>query len=210
MNGKYIYLHGFASGPASGKARFFSRRFAALGLPLEVPDMAEGNFRELTLGGQLRLVERLAGAGPVVLIGSSMGGYVAALHAARSPVDRLVLLAPAFRFARRWSETLGPERMARWKRDGEMKVFHYAANAEREIGYGLIEDALERDDFPRVSQPALVFHGVRDDVVPVEYSRRFASARNVTLHEVDSGHELLDVLDFMWRETALFLGFQDR
>ena len=77
---RFIYLHGFASGPASKKARFFEERFAELGMGLEVPDLAEGNFTGLTMSGQLAVVERMAAGEPVSLIGSSMGGYLAALY----------------------------------------------------------------------------------------------------------------------------------
>ena len=49
-----------------------------------------------------RTGEKLAKGEPLVLMGSSLGGYLAALYAARHPssVDRLILLAPAFRFSR--------------------------------------------------------------------------------------------------------------
>src|SRR5690348_17748458 len=53
-------------------------------------------FEHLTISGQLGVLERTLQNEPVRLIGSSMGGYLAALYAARHPeVDRLVLLAPA-------------------------------------------------------------------------------------------------------------------
>ena len=52
------------------------------------------------------VIERAVGEQPAILIGSSLGGYLAALYAARHPaqIERLVLLAPAFQFPRRWRE----------------------------------------------------------------------------------------------------------
>src|SRR6185437_13922113 len=110
---RFVYLHGFASGPASRKASFFRERLAGHGIALEIPDLAEGNFRGLTLTAQLQAIQRL-GQGPLVLIGSSLGGYLAALYAAVHPgqVERMVLLAPAFNFYELWTETLGPENLA--------------------------------------------------------------------------------------------------
>src|SRR4051794_14055045 len=103
-----IYLHGFASGPQSSKAQFFRRRFEEIGVKMRIPDLTEGDFERLTIGGQLRVIESLAQGEPVSLMGSSMGGYLAALYAARHPeVGRIVLLAPAFGFARRWPLRLG-------------------------------------------------------------------------------------------------------
>jgi pimeloyl-ACP methyl ester carboxylesterase len=112
-----LYLHGFASGPASGKAQWFRRAFIERGVDLEIPDLVEGDFENLTISGQLAVIERVAQGEAISLIGSSMGGYLAALYASRHPeVNRLVLLAPAFHFPQRWPEELGQERAADWRR----------------------------------------------------------------------------------------------
>ena len=55
---KLIYLHGFASGPMSSKAQFFRRRFEELGIEMRIPDLSEGNFEQLTISGQLRVIVR--------------------------------------------------------------------------------------------------------------------------------------------------------
>jgi len=204
---RFIYLHGFASGPASKKARFFEERFAELGMGLEVPDLTQGNFTGLTLSGQLAVVERMAAGEPVSLIGSSMGGYLAALFAARhAEVEKLVLLAPAFSFLSRWPETLGEETMENWRRTGKLRIFNYAMVQDADLGYQLIEDAAQYEAYPEFAQPALIFHGRNDTVVPAEYSVKFAGAhRNADLHVLESDHELVNVLDDMWMETEKFL-----
>ena len=202
-----IYLHGFASGPQSSKAQFFRRRFEEIGVTMQIPDLAEGNFERLTLGGQLRVIEKLAAGDDVRLMGSSMGGYLAALYAARRPeVRRIVLLAPAFGFARRWPLRLGDPAVAEWRRTGWLPVYHYGQKAESRVHYGLLAEAEQYEDYPAITQPALIFHGRADDVVPCEYSEEFA-ARNpkTTLRVMDSGHELLNVLEDMWTETSKFI-----
>jgi len=203
---KLIYLHGFASGPQSSKAQFFRSRFEALGVTMQVPDLSEGNFERLTIGGQLRVIERIADGDEVWLMGSSMGGYLAALYAARHPqVTKLVLLAPAFGFARRWALMLGEEKIAEWSRTGWLPVYHYGDKMERRVGYELLEDAGRYEDYPRISQPALIFHGRHDDVVPVEYSEEFAARHpQVKLQVMESGHELINVLEEMWMEIVEF------
>jgi uncharacterized protein len=204
-----IYLHGFASGPMSSKAQFFRQRFEELGIAMQIPDLAEGDFERLTISGQLRVIERVAKGPDVRLIGSSMGGYLAALYAARRPeVTGLVLMAPAFGFSRRWPQRLGVDKVAEWRRTGWLPVYHYGDKIERRVSYELLEDGERYEDYPDVSQPTLVFHGRNDDVVPVQYSEEFAARHpGVTLRVMDSGHELLDVLEQMWAEIkALWLG----
>ena len=204
---RIVYLHGFASGQSSKKARFFRERLAQLGIGLDIPDLAEGNFKDLTITGQLRVVERAAQGEPVTLIGSSMGGYLAALFAARHPqVERLVLMAPAFCFSKRWPETLGQATMDEWRRNGVLDVFHYGEGRTAELSYRIIEDGLTYEDYPDVRQPALIFHGDHDTVVPPDLSAKFAEQHpQVVLRLLQSDHELLNVLDDMWMETEEFL-----
>ena len=207
MSLRVLYLHGFASSPASRKARFFSEKLSAEGVQVDVPTLDEGDFERLTITGQLRVIERALDGQSVALIGSSMGGYLSALYAANHrAVERLLLLAPAFQFLNHWRATLGPEELKKWKKDGYRPVFHYGANRERDIRYQLIEDAAQYDPAPAFSLPALIFHGTRDDTVPVEYSRDFVSAHpNAHLIEMNSDHQLTNVLDEIWSQSKAFL-----
>jgi uncharacterized protein len=204
---RIVYLHGFASGPGSNKARFFRERLERGGGTVQVPDLAAGDFEHLTITGQLALLREQVGKGPVDLIGSSMGGYLAALFAARhSAVRRVVLLAPAFGFAHGWAEQLGEEKVDQWRRTGWMEVFHYAYGEPRRLSYALLEDAAQYEDYPDFHQPARIFHGSHDDVVPPEHSAEFAAAHpNACLEVLDSGHELLNVLDDIGPKVDRFL-----
>jgi pimeloyl-ACP methyl ester carboxylesterase len=199
---RVVYLHGFASSPLSSKAQWFGKR-----LDMVIPDLAEGDFEHLTISRQLRVVEEAAGDEPVVLIGSSLGGYLAALYAARhASVERLVLMAPAFCFPKRWAETMGVDKIATWKRTGILPVFHYGEGRNRNLSFDLMNDAEGYEAYPDFQQPALIFHGVRDTVVPSCLSEHFAAGHpNAKLHLVDSDHELVDVLDLMWNGMREFL-----
>jgi hypothetical protein len=115
-------------------------------------------------------------------------------------------LAPAFGFARRWPERLGPAEVAAWRRNGTIEVFHYAENRKRKLGYQLLADGERFEDSPDFTQPALIFHGSHDDAVPVRYSREFAAHHpNVQLEVLDAGHDLLNVLDYMAPKIVTFL-----
>jgi pimeloyl-ACP methyl ester carboxylesterase len=197
---RYLYFHGFASSPSSKKAGFFRERIPSL----EVPDLDAGDFEHSTITGQLQTIENLAAGESVSLIGSSMGGYLAALYAARHPeVAKLVLMAPAFGFVKRWSESVDTEA---WRADGFLDVYHYGEKRNRRLSYGLVEDARQYEDFPDFQQPALIFHGLEDNVVPPRLSREFAASHpKARLHLLASDHELLNVLDDIWQAAGPFL-----
>ncbi len=208
MAPRVLYLHGFASGPGSKKAQLFRRRFAELGVPLEVPDLSAGDFEHLTISGQLEVVEDAARGDAVSMMGSSLGGYLAALYAARhAEVARLALMAPAFGFGRRFLDAIGPAEAERWRKTGRRGVFNYSAGREERLWWELIEDALAFEEFPAAPQPALIFHGRRDEQVPYTLSEEFVRRQpNARLELVDDGHELLDSVDGIWRAAAQFLG----
>jgi hypothetical protein len=204
---RFVYLHGFASSPASRKAVAFAARFAGLGIDLEVPGLNPDGLRGLTLTGQLDVVRQAAGTGPSVLIGSSLGGYLAALYAARhSEVEKVVLLAPAFGFAALYAASLGPVAMQRWEREGAIDVTNYATGAPEPLGWATMADARRYEDEPALLQPCLIFHGVRDHVVPIQVSRAFARTKTgAELIELDSDHELTDSIDPIWTGMSRFL-----
>lgn len=206
MTHPFVYLHGFASSPQSKKAQFFRSRLEALGHSLEAPDLSQGDFENLTLSGQLAVMDRVIAGRPAILIGSSLGGYLAALYAARHPeVERLLLLAPAFGFARRWAAALGPQ-LEQWRTTGWLSVYHYGEQRMRRVSYCLIEDAGRYEDYPSVSQPVLVIHGLRDSVVRPEWSEEFTQQNpHARIVWVDSDHELVDALEEIWQHARDFL-----
>jgi hypothetical protein len=202
-----LYLHGFASGPGSTKAQFFRDRLGALGATLDIPDLAP-DFTHQTISGMLSIVEDRLAREPAILFGSSLGGYLAALAAARQParVRALVLFAPAFEFAARWEARLGAAAMARWRAERTMPVFHYGLERELPLDIELIDDAHRHPAEPDPPAPALIFAGRHDETVPLATVEHFAAARpGRELVVLDSGHELTDVLAPMWERTAAFL-----
>jgi uncharacterized protein len=87
MKGRFmqtvIYLHGFASSPASKKATLFRTPMEAHGVRYLVPDLNVPDFEHLTLTAMLERVAEtirdIPDDGPLYLVGSSMGALVA-LH----------------------------------------------------------------------------------------------------------------------------------
>jgi len=204
---RYVYLHGFASGPTSRKARFFQNAIGKRGIHLEIPALDRGDFEHLTISGQLAALDSLLSGNPARLIGSSMGGYLSALYCSKHPeISRVVLLAPAFDFVNLLERSNPPEKLAAWRDSGWTEVFHHSTGNPRPLHYGLLHDARQHPATPEFAQPALLFHGTGDDVVPISLSRDFARTHpNVQLFELPSGHELLDALDEIAARAIPFL-----
>jgi hypothetical protein len=206
---RFIYLHGFASSPKSGKVVYLRDRLADLGISLEVPDLNQGDFSHLTITRQLRQVEAMfpLDGTPITLIGSSLGGLTSAwLGQQHSQVQRLVLLAPAFGFLAHWLPKLGEEQLREWQTSGYLSVEHYGEGRSLPLHYAFIEDAHQYQETPLLRPvPTLILHGRQDEVIPIEASRNYASVRPwVKLIELDSDHALADVMPEIWQAIQAF------
>ncbi|MFQ4138388.1 YqiA/YcfP family alpha/beta fold hydrolase [Nodosilinea sp. PGN35] len=210
---QYLYLHGFASSPRSAKAQSMKTRFAALGIPLIIPDLNQGDFAHLTLSRQIQQVSALvlAQSEPTVLIGSSLGGLTAAWVAQQititERIEKLVLLAPAFDFLKQWLPRLGPEALDTWRTVGTLPVYHYTEQRQIPLHYGFITDAQGyRDEELRATIPTLILHGTQDETIAIEASRAYAATRPwVHLVELPGDHALTDVEAEIWQHTQEFL-----
>ena len=209
-----IYLHGFSSSPNSSKAQRFRKELAEHGIDSQCPDLNQPSFETLTTTRMLKQTSAALARvkqGPVALVGSSLGGFVA-VHAAAADtsglIDRLILLAPAFDFGGNRLKRLGDQGIETWRREGKLRVHHHAYDEDRDIGYGLYADAAKYDAFAlKLSMPMLIFQGRQDDTVDPEMVARWAATRpSADLRLVDDDHQLHSSMDEIWKESAKFLG----
>lgn len=203
-----IYLHGFASSPESSKAIRIADALRTLGIETRIPDLNQPSFRALTVTRMIEQVRALMDTPPVVLIGSSLGAFVA-VHAAAADdrVKALVLLAPALDFGADEHGRIGTVTIADWKAAGSSEVFHYAWNRPETLDYALYDDARRYDAFAlRLDIPVLIFQGRRDAVVDPAVVERWAEGRpNATLVMVDDDHQLQASLEAIVERTKAFL-----
>jgi pimeloyl-ACP methyl ester carboxylesterase len=218
MGPRFLYLHGFASGPDSNKARAVAAHYAGRGVEVGRLDLRQPSMTHLRLSKMIEHVRGSIGGGRdrAVLFGSSLGGLTACRVAEDDArACALVLLAPAFRMIERWRARIGEEAWGEWQRTGWLETIDYAHGGMAKVDFGFAEDAglvdAAGDGWPEVRVPTLIVHGAKDDVVNVGLSRDFARGkRHVRLVEVDDGHELAaslpTILDEADRFLAPFLG----
>jgi pimeloyl-ACP methyl ester carboxylesterase len=206
-----LYLHGFASSPQSSKATFLARKLAGRGIPVTVPDLNEPDFSTLTVSRMLRRAAEFIAAspGPICVVGSSLGGFVAvqAARLHRDRISRVVLLAPALDFDGKRLSDLGDRGLAAWESSNQLAVFHYGYGRMMSVHYDLYADARRYNAFETtLAQPVQIFQGRLDTAVDPATVERWAATRpNVELHMLDDDHQLLRSLDLIWAEMERFI-----
>jgi pimeloyl-ACP methyl ester carboxylesterase len=197
-----LYLHGFGSGPLTAKGVTLGHRLAGAVSSYAIPDLEGGDFTSLTMDGILARAENALAAipddgQPVLLIGSSLGGYAAAQLAATGRATRvaaLLLIAPAFGFTTRWTERLGPEAIAAWRREGSRPFYHFGTQREVPLGVEFYDSCLALPELPaQAPMPVSIVHGREDESVDHRFSVQYATHReHVELHLVKGDHRLTD------------------
>eukprot|EP00639_Heterosigma_akashiwo_P018490 CAMPEP_0206401390 /NCGR_PEP_ID=MMETSP0294-20121207/26235_1 /ASSEMBLY_ACC=CAM_ASM_000327 /TAXON_ID=39354 /ORGANISM="Heterosigma akashiwo, Strain CCMP2393" /LENGTH=228 /DNA_ID=CAMNT_0053858069 /DNA_START=115 /DNA_END=798 /DNA_ORIENTATION=- len=201
----YAYCHGFLSSENSFKGTFLRDVFDKSGVQLELLNLNGGpDASTLTYSGALdavaahhrRLQARSPGGRPVKLrlVGSSLGGYVAARYAELHPeqVDRLLLLCPGFDLAARWPALYGRAALARWEAEGGRDFVQQQDGRRVRVPFGFVADGRAQPAYPAYGCPAAIVHGLRDEVVPPEVSMEMFRRRgNLTsVYLVDDIHDL--------------------
>jgi len=200
---RWLYLHGFASGPNSTKGVAVEAHYRRYGVAVQRLDVRRPSLSSLRLSAMMQAVRAAIGEprDRAVLWGSSLGGLTAARVAEEDPrVCALVLLAPAFRMIERWRARLGDVAWQTWQDSGWIEVDDHVTKSKARVDFGFAVDAEAIDarsgGWPDVRVPTLIVHGKRDEVVDIALSRRFAAERrHVRLVEVDDGHELVKSID---------------
>jgi pimeloyl-ACP methyl ester carboxylesterase len=151
--------------------------------------------------------------GPQVLIGSSMGGWIAALLALRRParIKACVFIAPAPDFTEElmWNAMTGPERDAILTRGRLVEASPYS-DEPTIITRALIEDGRKHlllGGPIDIACPVRILQGMADPDVPYHHALRFAECLTaddveITLlksgdHRLSKPHELAALIDII-------------
>jgi pimeloyl-ACP methyl ester carboxylesterase len=222
-----VFLPGYRSDMAGEKATMLAAFCAARGQAMLRFDysghgVSDGAFEDGTIGiwaaDALAVIDATT-EGPLLLVGSSMGGWIALLTARARPARVVGLVgiaaAPDFTEALMWNAMAPPER-ATLLRDGVLRVPSQYGEPYA-ITLALIEDGrnhLLLDAPIAIACPIRLLHGQRDPDVPWETALRIAervTAEDVRVNLVKDGdHRLSRPQDLLLlRETIASLLAQD-
>ncbi len=182
-----VFLPGFRSDMTGDKATslaaFCARRgIAMLRFDYSGHGASSGDFVDGTIGAwaadALAAIDALT-SGPLILVGSSMGGWIALLTALARP-DRIAALvgvaaAPDFTQRLMW-DAMAPSERATLERDGVLYVPSQYGDPTP-ITHALIEDGarhLVLTGSVPISCPVRLLHGQADPDVPWELALRIA------------------------------------
>lgn len=229
-----VLCHGFLSSKDSTTNKTLTRLLVAQDIATLRFDFfghgeSAGPFERLTVG--LAVSQALAaldlvaarGYAKVGLVGSSFGGLVAILAAARWTASRgpaadhgpsapvgvacLALKCPVIDFAEELELELGQAGMADWQRTNT--VPNFAGGAGRiTLSFDFYKDAQQHIAYgaaPRVPAPTLIVQGDRDELIPLHQSRRFFDALTVdkSLHLIEGADHQFSRGEHFSRMTAL-------
>ncbi|MGK7897223.1 MAG: YqiA/YcfP family alpha/beta fold hydrolase [Xenococcus sp. (in: cyanobacteria)] len=206
---QYIYLHGFASSPQSYKAQYLFNCFREKGLDLQILDLNQNDFTNLTLTRQInQTVANFNNSDlPITLIGSSFGGLTSVWIAEEYyQIQRLVLLAPAFNFVNYWRKQLGQEQIEKWQESRFLSVYHYGQDKLLPLSYRFYEDINQyQESLLQRKIPTLIIHGTNDETIPIQASIDYVQQRPyVKLISLDSDHSLSNKMTVIWQEIKNF------
>ena len=176
---RWLYLHGFASGPQSKKGLALAEHYARQGIHLERLDLRRPSLEHLSLGAMHHTVREALGGerDRAIVFGASMGGLTACRVAEEDPrVCALVLMAPALRAGEQLRRTFGEEHVRQWEQTGWLKTRDYAEKRTTRVHSGFLKDLDEdaRSGWPDVRVPTLLIHGRQDTQLHIDYSREWA------------------------------------
>jgi len=217
-----VFLPGFASDMAGTKALFLHEACAARGQAMLRLDYSGhgasgGKFEDGTIGewtaDAAAVIAHAAPDAPLLLVGSSMGGWIALLLAQKlgPRVAAMLLIAPAPDFTQALIEpSLTPEQRATLDRDGFLlPPSEYGPPLP--ITKKLIEEGrnhlLLGGPIP-ITCPVRILHGMRDNDVPWQHSLKLANclaSEDVRLiFTKDGGHRLSSDTDLLLLSQTLF------
>ncbi|MHA2173596.1 MAG: YqiA/YcfP family alpha/beta fold hydrolase [Candidatus Hodarchaeales archaeon] len=214
-----MYLYGFASGPLSEKAQYFKQKFSFTSIDFQIIDYIPNSeaFTQMKPSRLVKFIENYikvhhSSDEELVLLGSSFGGLIASWYTQLNPktVSKLILIAPALNFTPKYISHILDTNAYKWEKTGSVYVDHYRYGKHIPLNYSFLQDLQSYP--PPVFQdeslpvPTCIFHGIKDDVIPIKWSLDLASQNSlISIYPINGDHQLLDRKEEIWNNIIEFL-----
>ena len=169
--GKLYYIHGYQSSPEGTKGVLFQKELHAH--PIKYRDVPP---EELVIKDCLtRISDIISDQDDVVLIGSSLGGFLTAVTAINHVnISRIILLNPAI---------IPPE-----------TDIQKISSMPQDILKDMVYPQLFRKQFPG---EVIIFRGTKDELIPDEWVLEYAKSQEATVHFIADDHRLNNSLTIL-------------
>ena len=177
---------------------------------------SEGPFENITVTTALRQalaaldLVKAKGYRKIALEGSSFGGLVALLAAAKRPkLFCLALKCPVPDFPEMLKLEFGDKGIAAWKKTGTIPNVVPGASGRIKLSYGFYEDCARHSGYEAakaITAPTLIVQGNADEYVPLHQSRRLSeelTGKNVLVVLPGADHHFSKPEDFREMTTLL-------
>lgn len=203
-----IFVHGYRSTRSGEKSKAFMANAIQQGYSWKSFDLrghgeSDGLFEEFTLKNALDdLLGVLDSVSEqrVLLVGSSMGGWLSLLAAQRRlpKVKAIMLIAPAINFVQNLFDSLPKQELDSWASAGIREFTDIYSGSTYKLNHQIMDErnspALPPTKWP-IHCPIKVIHGDQDEVVPLARSRQFVDQynfKNIELQVVNGGDHRLN------------------
>jgi len=199
-----LYLHGFASSPASAKIGLLRPLLDPHGIVLNTPDLNAPSFERLDWNAMIeRAFDAARERPPRAIAGSSLGSLVALEVVRRGVTAPLILIAPALGIADRWKSKLPS--------GDPIITFNHARGENAPIHRAFFEQMFDVhvDDEPPPTRVVAIM-GRNDETVPFDrvqstwqrWESRGLAAGSKFIEIADGDHGLTKSVDVIAGEIA--------
>lgn len=218
-----VFLHGFAGHKDNAACRKFAERvlskYKGVGvLTFDLPCHGEDAKKKLTLGDCLTYLELVVGyckaqlhAGRLYAYATSFGGFLVLRYLAGfgNPFTKIALRCPAVNMAQVLTQrVMDGDDLTKLRKGKKVSVgFDRKIEIDGEFLKELEEANLSEFDFLEYAEDILILHGTKDEVVPIEDSRRFADEQLMEFVPVENGDHRFSNPACMEEATKQVLAF---
>ncbi|MFC1664763.1 alpha/beta hydrolase [Pseudomonadota bacterium] len=218
-----VFAHGFRSNCLGEKSQAFmehaiKRGYSWISFDMRGHGNSDGLFENFTLTNALQDLDCILDSvedREILLVGSSLGGWLSLLTAQERPrqIVAMMLIAPAINFVQNYFSSLPQQQLDTWAETDGRKFTDLYDGSAYSLTYQIIEDASSYENStpkPPLQCPVKIIHGDHDEVISLDISHQLIqdySIEHSALCVIKGGDhrlnkfipEMCDQIDTLWQ-----------